>query len=84
MAGLSPWLLTRVLIKAEPNAAVVGILAAAMYDPVFTNSITGPAPFVLALLCFVLLIAWRIPAWAVVGVGAVGGIVLTLLPGEML
>ncbi|SDO42771.1 chromate transporter [Cryobacterium flavum] len=66
------------------NAAVVGILAAALYDPVFTNSITGPAPFVLALLCFVLLIAWRIPAWAVVGVGAVGGIVLTLLPEEML
>ncbi|WP_440711507.1 chromate efflux transporter [Herbiconiux sp. YIM B11900] len=61
------------------NAAVVGILAAALYDPVFTTAVTGPGPFVLALLCFVLLIAWRLPAWAVVIVGALGGILLSLL-----
>lgn len=60
------------------NAAVVGILAAALYDPVFTTAITGPGPFALALLCFVLLIAWRLPAWAVVIVGALGGILLAL------
>lgn len=61
------------------NAAVVGILAAALYDPVFTTAITGAAPFVLALICFVLLIAWRAPAWAVVIVGAAGGILITLI-----
>ena len=61
------------------NAAVVGILAAALYDPVFTTAIPGAAPFVLALICFVLLIAWRAPAWAVVIVGAAGGILITLI-----
>ena len=75
---LRPW--AQALMRGA-NAAVVGILAAALYDPVFTTAITGPAPFVLALVCFVLLIAWRTPAWAVVAVGAGGGIALTFLPG---
>ncbi|MBB2976676.1 chromate transporter [Microbacterium endophyticum] len=60
------------------NAAVVGILAAALYNPVFTTAVTDAASFALALVCFVLLVAWRTPPWAVVIVGAVGGIVLTL------
>jgi chromate transporter len=66
-------------IMRGANAAVVGILAAALYNPVFTTAITGAAPFGLALVCFVLLIAWRTPPWAVVIVGAAGGIVLGLL-----
>ncbi len=61
------------------NAAVVGILAAALYDPVFTTAITGPAQFSLGLLCFVMLIAWKAPPWSVVAVGAGGGIILTVL-----
>lgn len=61
------------------NAAVVGILAAALYDPVFVTAITGPASFALALVCFVLLIAWRTPPWAVVIVGALGGVLIALL-----
>jgi chromate transporter len=61
------------------NAAVVGILAAALYNPVFTTAITGPGPFCLGLVCFVLLIAWKTPPWAVVLVGAAGGILLGLL-----
>ena len=61
------------------NAAVVGILGAALYTPVFTTAVTGPGPFVLALVGFVLLTAFRTPAWAVVIVGAVGGIGLSLL-----
>ncbi|MFB2583213.1 chromate efflux transporter [Herbiconiux sp. P15] len=60
------------------NAAVVGLLAAALYDPVFVSAVTGPASFCLALLCFVLLTAWRAPAWAVVLLGAAGGLVLGL------
>ncbi|WP_426183468.1 chromate efflux transporter [Microbacterium sp. TWP3-1-2b2] len=70
-----PW--AQALMRGA-NAAVVGILAAALYDPVFTTAITGAGPFVLALICFVLLIAWRMPAWAVVLVGAGGGIMLSL------
>jgi len=61
------------------NAAVVGILAAALYSPVFTSAITSPAAFVLALLCFVLLVAWRPPLWSIVFLGAAGGVELTLL-----
>lgn len=61
------------------NAAVVGILGAALYTPVFTTAITGPGPLVLAAVGFVLLTAFRTPAWAVVLVGAAGGIVLGLV-----
>lgn len=61
------------------NAAVVGILAAALYTPVFTTAITGPGPLVLAAMGFVLLTAFKVPAWGVVLVGAAGGIVLSLV-----
>lgn len=70
-----PW--AQALMRGA-NAAVVGILAAALYDPVFTTAITGTGPFVLALICFVLLIAWRMPAWAVVLVGSLGGVVISV------
>ncbi|MGP3534713.1 chromate efflux transporter [Microbacterium sp. RD1] len=70
---------------AEPllrgaNAAVVGILAAALYTPVFTTAVTGVPSFCLALVCFVLLTAWRLPPWVVVLVGAAGGAAIALLP----
>ncbi len=61
------------------NAAIVGVLAAALYTPVFSTAITGPGPFCLALICFVLLIAWKLPPWSVVLVGAAGGAILVLL-----
>lgn len=61
------------------NAAVVGILAAALYTPVFVTAVTSPASFCLALVCFVLLVAWRMPPWAVVIVGAAGGTLLTVV-----
>lgn len=61
------------------NAAVVGILGAALYTPVFATAVTGPGPFFLALAGFVLLTAFRAPAWAVVIVGALGGIVLAFV-----
>ncbi len=72
-----PW--AQALMRGA-NAAVVGILAAALYNPVFTTAITGGAQFCLGLLCFTLLIAWKAPPWAVVIVGAVGGIILALIP----
>lgn len=60
------------------NAAVVGILAAALYTPVFSTAITGVGAFALAVVCFVLLIGWKLPPWIVVVVGALGGVVLAL------
>lgn len=62
------------------NAAVVGILAAALYDPVFTSAVVDGPTFVLAALCFVLLVAVRVPPWAVVLVGAAGGAATAVLP----
>lgn len=61
------------------NAAVVGILAAALYSPVFTTAITGPAPFALAVVCFVLLVSFKLPPWVVVIIGAAGGVLIGLL-----
>lgn len=48
------------------NAAVVGILAAALYDPVWTGAVLSPADFVVAALGFIALVSWRLPPWIVV------------------
>jgi chromate transporter len=55
------------------NAAVVGVLLGALYDPVWTKGIGGPADFALALVAFVLLVIWKAPPWLVVLVSAAGG-----------
>lgn len=60
------------------NAAVVGILGAALYQPVWTSAIVGPHEFVLALTGFLLLGVWKLPAWAVVIAMATGGLLITL------
>jgi chromate transporter len=48
------------------NAAVVGLLAAALYHPVWTSAIHGPADLALALVAFGLLVFWQRPPWQVV------------------
>jgi chromate transporter len=48
------------------NAAVVGILLAALYDPVWTSAIRSTADFTIAIICFGLLQFWRVPPWCVV------------------
>ncbi len=58
------------------NAAVVGLLGAALYNPVWTTSVKTPGDFGIALVGFVLLTAWRAPPLVVVALCAVGGIVL--------
>jgi len=58
------------------NAAVVGILLAALYQPVWTSAILRSQDFCLALVAFVALLFWRVPPWAVVGGCAVLGGVL--------
>lgn len=66
-------------MMAGASAAVVGILAAALYSPVFTTAITGAGPFIIAVVCFALLVTWKTPPWAVVLLGGAGGILLSLL-----
>lgn len=61
------------------SAAVVGILAAALYDPVFVSAIVDGWAFALALVCFVLLVSWRVAPWIVVLVGAAGGVLLAFV-----
>jgi chromate transporter len=56
------------------NAAVVGLLGAALYSPVWTSSVKTTADFGLALVGFVLLTVWRAPPLVVVALGALGGI----------
>jgi chromate transporter len=60
------------------NAAVVGLLGAALYNPVWTSSVNAPADFGVALIGFVLLAVWRAPPLLVVVVSALGGIVIAL------
>ena len=48
------------------NAAVVGVLLAAFYQPVWTSAILSPADFVLAAGAFLLLVFWKAPPWLVV------------------
>ncbi len=61
------------------NAAVAGILAAALYDPVWKAAIGGPADLVLALAAFGALVLWKLPSWAAVLLCASGGLALRAL-----
>ncbi len=61
------------------SAAVVGLLGAALYHPVWTSSVETPADLGLALVGFVLLNVWRAPPLLVVVIGALGGVALALL-----
>ena len=58
------------------NAAVVGLLLAALYDPVWTSAISTPEDFALAVALFGLLAIWKLPPWLVVGIAAAGGMAL--------
>ncbi len=51
---------------AGANAAVVGLLAAALYDPVFTGAVTNATDLAIGLIGFVLLAVWRLPALLIV------------------
>lgn len=55
------------------NAAVVGLLLAALYQPVWTSAIHAPQDFILALLALVALLFWKLPPWLVVVSSAIAG-----------
>ena len=61
------------------NASVVGILLAALYDPVWTSSIRSTGDFALALIAFALLIFWKQSPLRVVVFTALGGAALAML-----
>lgn len=56
------------------NAAVVGILLAALFDPIWTSSVRGPRDFAIALAAFAALVLWKVPAWLVVALTAAAGV----------
>jgi chromate transporter len=59
------------------NAAVVGLLLAALYNPVWTSGILRPGDFALAAAAFLLLFMWQTPPWLVVVLCALGGAALS-------
>ena len=61
------------------NAAVVGLLGAALYNPVWTSAVKGPQDFGIALVGFVLLMAWRAPPLLVVVISALSGMTLAII-----
>jgi chromate transporter len=85
LVGVLPfWDRFRTMAKAQSlmrgaNAAVVGILGAALYSPVFTTAIGNPRDFTLALAGFVALTVWKAAPWIVVGLSALGGTALALI-----
>lgn len=58
------------------NAAVVGLLGAALWDPVLVHGITGTASLVIAALCWLGLAKWGLPPWSVAAFAALAGAVL--------
>jgi chromate transporter len=71
VGGLPAW----TLIRRNPsilaalrgvNAAVVGLLLAALYNPVFTSSVGSRADFSIAVAAFGLLAFWKLPPWTIV------------------
>ena len=61
------------------NAAVVGILLAALYDPVWTSAIFAPEDFALAAGALALLVIWKWPPWLVVILSALGGALIAVV-----
>ena len=84
LGALPFWDLLRRLPTAQAamrgaNAAVVGILGAALYDPVFVSAVLQPLDFTLALAGFVALVAWKAPPWVVVLSLGVAGALMGVL-----
>jgi chromate transporter len=61
------------------NAAVVGILGAALYHPVWTSAVVTPRDFALALTGLLLLAVWKLPSWMVVVLLAAAGTLSSLI-----
>jgi chromate transporter len=63
---------------AGVNAAVVGLLLAALYTPIWTSAIRTPADFALGVVALLMLVMWRVPPWLVVIFGALAATLLAM------
>jgi chromate transporter len=84
MAALPFWngLRARYIARAAMagvNAAVVGLLASALYNPVWAGAVRGPADFAIAAAGFVALVVWRVPPIIVVIMTAGAATILSLV-----
>ena len=61
------------------NAAVVGLLLAALYRPVWTSAIFVSVDFAIGLVAFLLLALWAVPPWLVVVLGALAASAAALI-----
>lgn len=61
------------------NAAVIGILIAAFYSPIFTSTVNGAVDFVFAAFLFVMIAYWKLPPWSLVIAGVLGGSLINLM-----
>ena len=61
------------------NAAVVGLLLAALYQPVWTSAIHAPVDFAIAAVALLLLVSWKTPPWLVVMLGALAATLARLV-----
>ena len=76
------WLRTHPAMRSAlkgVNAAVVGLLLAALYNPVWTSAIHGAADFAIAIVAVLLLGPWKVPPWLVVIGGAVAAAIVPYL-----
>jgi chromate transporter len=60
-------------LLAGANATVVGILLAALYQPIWTSAIDSPRSFALALILFVGIRFWKVAPWILVIAGCIAG-----------
>lgn len=61
------------------NSAVVGLLLAALYQPVWTSAIYRPSDFCLALIAFVALMFWKLAPWVVVLASGIAGWLMSVM-----
>jgi chromate transporter len=61
------------------NSAVVGLLLAALYTPVWTSAIFAPVDFAIGIVAFLLLVVWGVPPWLVVVLGAASAVVVSIV-----
>jgi chromate transporter len=66
---------SRALLKGA-NASVVGLLLAALYQPLWTTTVHHPIDFCIAMAAYLLIEIWKIPPWIVVGLSALAGALL--------
>lgn len=70
--GLRKWRSIRCALMGI-NAAVVGLLLSAFYNPVWISAISNISHFSLAVFAFLLLMTWKMPSWAIVALCAIAG-----------